>query len=93
MAVGLGADVFITSTAVDQIELGFGTNNSTKISKLELNDAKEHLNLGEFPEGSMGPKVEAMISVVEKLDNCRVLLCSPGNALSTLRGESGTHIF
>ena len=68
-------------------------NNSTKISKLELNDAKEYLNSGEFPEGSMGPKVEAMISVVEKLDNCRVLLCSPGNALSTLRGESGTHIF
>lgn len=93
LAIGLGADVFITSTAVDQIELGFGTQNSKRISKLGLKDAKEHLDSGEFPEGSMGPKVEAMMSVAEKLDTCRVLLCSPGNALSTLRGESGTHLF
>lgn len=93
LAISLDADVFITSTAVNQIEIGFGKKDSKKLSELEIKEAKEHLNSGEFPEGSMGPKVEAMISAVEKIKNCKVLLCSPGNALSTLRGESGTRIF
>ena len=92
LAIGLGVDVFITSTAVDQIEIGFGTQNSKKLSHITLRDAKKHLDSGEFPEGSMGPKVEAMISVVESLEEGKIILCSPGNALSSLRGESGTCI-
>lgn len=92
LAIGLGVDVFITSTAVEQIEIGFGTQNSKKLSHITLKDAKKYLESGEFPEGSMGPKVEAMISAVESLEESKIILCSPGNALSSLRGESGTCI-
>ncbi len=92
LAISLDADVFITSTAVDQIETGFGTKNSKKIFEINLNELKLLLEKGEFPEGSMGPKVEAMLSVVEKLEKTKVVLCSPGNALKSLRGDSGTNI-
>ena len=92
LSISLDADVFITSTAVDQIETGFGTKESKKISEIKLNELKILYDNDEFPEGSMGPKVEAMMSVVEKSEKTRVVLCSPGNALRTLRGESGTNI-
>ena len=92
LSISLGVDVFITSTAVDQIEIGFGTNSAKKLSTLSVSEAKSHIDSGEFPEGSMGPKVEAMITVVEKLEKTKVMLCSPGNALDSLRGEAGTEI-
>ena len=92
LAIGLNVDVFITSTAVDQIEIGFGTSDSEKLSTLNLKKANELLMNGEFPDGSMGPKVEAMMSAAKKLKDSKILLCSPGNALKALRGESGTQI-
>ena len=92
LTISLEADVFITSTAVENIEIGYGTKNSKKISEITLNDLNNLFQNGEFPEGSMGPKVEAMMSVVKKSEKTRVVLCSPGNALKTLRWESGTNI-
>jgi|TARA_B100001741_G_C16553095_1_gene600577 carbamate kinase len=92
LTISLEADVFITSTAVEHIEIGYGTKNSKKITEITLNDLKKLFQNGEFPEGSMGPKVEAMMSVVKKSEKTRVVLCSPGNALKTLRWESGTNI-
>ena len=92
LAVSLGVDVFITSTAIDQIEIGFGTDKSEKLSLIDIKTATEYLEDGEFPEGSMGPKVEAMISASSSLPESKILLCSPGNALRTLRGETGTRI-
>ena len=92
LTISLEADVFITSTAVEYIEIGYGTKNSKKITEITLNDLKKLFQNGEFPEGSMGPKVEAMMSVVKKSEKTRVVLCSPGNALKTLRWESGTNI-
>ncbi|MAS63056.1 MAG: carbamate kinase [Euryarchaeota archaeon] len=92
LTISLEADVFITSTAVENIEIGYGTKNSKKITEITLNDLNKLFQNGEFPEGSMGPKVEAMMSVVKKSEKTRVVLCSPGNALKTLRWESGTNI-
>tara|TARA_Y100000746_G_scaffold219057_1_gene216155 strand:+ start:1739 stop:2695 length:957 start_codon:yes stop_codon:yes gene_type:complete len=92
LTISLEADVFITSTAVENIEIGYGTKNSKKITEITLKDLNKLFQNGEFPEGSMGPKVEAMMSVVKKSEKTRVVLCSPGNALKTLRWESGTNI-
>ena len=41
---------------------------------------------GEFPEGSMGPKVEAMIKVVEKLEKTKVIFSMENNFYSTNKG-------
>jgi len=45
---------------------------------------------GEFPEGSMGPKVKALCDYVSKSDDGKAVLCSPGHVLEALRGEQGT---
>ena len=47
---------------------------------------------GEFPKGSMSPKVGALCDFVQTTKGGRAILCSPGQVLDALRGESGTVI-
>ena len=52
--------------------------------------AKSYLEAGEFPSGSMGPKVGALIDAAS--EDVRSVLCQPGDALAALRGDAGTVI-
>ena len=57
---------------------------------MTIEQAKTHLANGEFPDGSMGPKVTSAIEAVEALTNLKSIICQPGDAVKALRGESGT---
>lgn len=92
LAISLGADVFLISTPVERVELSFGTDSARPLSSMSLDEAEMWLSQGEFPPGSMGPKVEAMIAAKRHLPECQVSLCSPGSALAALRGETGTRM-
>jgi carbamate kinase len=59
---------------------------------LSVSDAISHLDEGQFPAGSMGPKVEAMLAAKQNDPKMDVVLCQPGQALSAIRGEAGTTI-
>jgi carbamate kinase len=60
-ALGLlvGAEVLAILTEVPQVQLGFGTPAARSVPKLSVSEARGLLAAGEFPAGSMGPKVEA----------------------------------
>ena len=45
---------------------------------------------GEFPKGSMSPKVGALCDFVVASEVGRGILCTPGQVLEALRGEAGT---
>jgi carbamate kinase len=53
--------------------------------------AKEYLEQGHFPPGSMGPKIHAVIEFLEK-GGKEALITSPENLAKALRGETGTRI-
>lgn len=90
LSVSLGADLFVVSTAVDSIKLDFGTDDERAISTLTLEEAGRHLSNGQFPLGSMGPKVDSMILAKKGNPKMAVILCSPGQVMSAIRGEKGT---
>ena len=90
LAVEMNVDALIISTAVDAIRTDFGGPNEKIHHEMSASDAIMHLNAGEFPNGSMGPKVESLIEAVQKVDGIKSVLCQPGNAIKALRGESGT---
>ena len=92
LAVELGADALIISTAADAIYRSFGTPEAEPLSSLSLDDAGRMEEVGEFPQGSMGPKVNALCKFVENTDHGVGVLCSPGHVLDALRGEAGTSI-
>ena len=92
IAQSIGANLLLISTAIDAIRLDFGKPSERKIRNLSVSDATSHLDEGQFPAGSMGPKVEAMLAAKQNDPEMVVVLCQPGQALSAIRGEAGTTI-
>ena len=66
LAIEMEVDALIISTAVDAIRTGFGTESEIVHSKLSVKEAKTFLDAGEFPAGSMGPKVASLIEFIEQ---------------------------
>jgi carbamate kinase len=65
LAADLRAAGLVILTDVPQVALGFGTPRESPIDRVSVGDARRHLEAGEFPVGSMGPKVEAVCRFVE----------------------------
>ena len=57
---------------------------------MAIDEARQYLEAGEFPKGSMGPKVEAAIRFLER-GGQEVLITTPA-ARDDDRGETGTRI-
>ncbi len=90
LAIQMNVDALIISTAIDSVRTGFGSKDEQKHQKMTIEQAKTYLANGEFPDGSMGPKVTSAIEAVDNLTNLKSIICQPGDAVKALRGESGT---
>ncbi len=91
MAVELVADLLVILTDVDAVRINFGKRNESVVSKMTIREAGRWLRYGQFPPGSMGPKVEAAIEFVAATRN-PVIITSVPLALQALRGKAGTWI-
>tara|TARA_B100001113_G_scaffold130393_1_gene106579 strand:- start:625 stop:1527 length:903 start_codon:yes stop_codon:yes gene_type:complete len=92
LAIEMNVDALIISTAIDAIRTGFGTESEEIHSEISVKQAKIYLDKGEFPAGSMGPKVASMIDFIENRTDGKSVLCQPGEAVKALRGDCGTTI-
>jgi len=92
LARSIGAELFIILTQVPQVYLHYGTPQQEALRELSVGKAREYLRQGEFPPGSMGPKVESAIEFIEARGG-EVLITSVGELEAALRGEGGTRIF
>lgn len=61
----LGWKGLIIATDVAQVALGFGKPTQRFLDHMTLAEAKKHLTEGQFPPGSMGPKIQAAIEFLE----------------------------
>ncbi len=59
LAITLGAQTLALVTDVDHVHLDYGTRRQRKIDAMTLAEAEGYLHEGQFPPGSMGPKVAA----------------------------------
>ena len=91
LAIEMQVDALIISTAIDAVRTGFGTESEQIHHSMNVEQANAYLTGGEFPPGSMGPKVASAIEVVENLENVKSIICQPGDAVKALRGDSGTN--
>ena len=87
----IGADTLVIVTSVDRVFRAFGTPQAQPLSHLTAGEAKQLLDAGEFPAGSMGPKIEAALAFLAD-GGRRVLITNPGSILRGLEGGSGTWI-
>jgi carbamate kinase len=91
LATSLLAELLLFSTDVDRVALRFGQSDQLPLDRLTLHDAKRYLRQGEFPPGSMGPKIEAALAFLEAGGRHVVITC-PEDIPSALRHEKGTHM-
>ena len=62
------------------------------VRRTSLAELKKYHAEGQFPPGSMGPKVEAAIRFLEN-GGKQVVIAKLDEAVPALKGETGTHIF
>ena len=95
LATAIQADLLLISTVVEQVALNYKQPSQQALARLTVADAKKYLAEGQFPAGSMGPKIEAAVRFVQS-DGCgrnrQALITSPENIERALRGETGTRI-
>lgn len=90
LARAVGADQLLVLTEVDRVQVGFGTPSARPLSQVTVSEARALLAAGELPEGSMGPKVEACIEVVEAGRGAAIGALS--DVAAVLRGDAGTRV-
>jgi carbamate kinase len=91
LAIDLDADLLLIPTGVEQVAIHFGTPQQRWLDKLELQEAEQLLREGQFGVGSMGPKVEAVLSYLRQRPGGRGLITTPEAIGRALQGETGTH--
>ncbi len=91
LATLVGADLLLILTEVDKVQTGFGTPGARSIDRLGVGEARELLAAGEFPEGSMGPKVAACCDFVEG-GGKRAVIASLGSVADAVFGDAGTTV-
>lgn len=92
LAKDIDESFFIMLTDVEQVYLNFDEEDQEPIESMSLEEAKKYMDEGQFPPGSMGPKIEASIDFLEKSGE-KVLITNPENLLKALGEETGTYIY
>lgn len=87
----IGAEELYILTAVDYVALNYRTPEQIDLRTLTVTEAKQYLTAGQFPKGSMGPKIEAAIEFLEH-GGKRVLITSVDRMTDALDGRVGTQI-
>lgn len=91
LALALGASELVILTAVEQVQVGFGTPQARPLHIVTVEEARHHMALGEFPAGSMGPKMEAACRFVEG-GGSRTLITDVYKLQLALEGGTGTWV-
>lgn len=91
LATDAGIDELVLVTGVDQVAVGFGTSSQRSLSAVTADEMTRHQEAGEFPPGSMGPKVEAALDFLAHGGRASVI-CSITGIADALAGRGGTRI-
>lgn len=91
LARKLNADLFIISTAVDKVCINYRKENESALSDLSVEMAEKYMEEGQFPPGSMKPKIEAVLSYIKATGN-EGIITSPEKLLPSLSRLDGTRV-
>ncbi len=91
LASEIEADLLVILTGVPQVAINFGKENQESLSQMTLKEAQKHMEDGQFPKGSMGPKIDAAMSYVRS-GRGEALITSIDQLKEAIKGQTGTRI-
>lgn len=94
LAKQLDADAMMILTNVDRVSINYGKPDERAIDQMTLQQAKQWLDEGQFPAGSMGPKIEGAVNFLEasQKPHASVIIAPLHQAADAEAGRIGTRI-
>ncbi len=92
LAREIGAATFIIGTNIERVVINYHRPDEYPLERVPLSEIRWFYEQGQFPPGSMGPKIEAAIDFLagsERADAC-VIICDVEKMADALDGRSGT---
>jgi carbamate kinase len=91
LAASLEVPLLVLSTGVERVAVHFRQPDQRFLDRLSTTEASRYLAEGEFPKGSMGPKIEAAIAFASAPGR-EVLITTPAALEDGVAGRIGTRI-
>ena len=94
LAAELDADAMMILTNVDHVSINFGKPDERPVERMTVDEGRQWLDEGQFPEGSMGPKIQGAINFLTGTNkpDAYVLIAPLHNAADAMKGKVGTRI-
>jgi len=94
LGVQTDADTLAITTGVEKVCINFGKPDERAVDVLTVSEARALLADGQFPAGSMGPKIEACIQFIEesRTPGSQAIITSIAGLADALAGRTGTRI-
>jgi carbamate kinase len=91
LAREIKADIFVIASDIAGACINWGTPDQRILDKVSLSEMEQHNKAGQFPAGSMGPKVEAIMQFFIATGN-RGVICNLEDIEKAIAGKAGTEI-
>jgi carbamate kinase len=91
LARAVEAELLVMLTGVEWVSLDYGTRWQRDMARVTVSDAERLLAAGEFPPGSMGPKVESAVRFIRDGGSSAIVTCAE-QVLGAVDGSGGTRI-
>ncbi len=91
LAIQVGAPILAIVTNEDRVYLDHGTSRARPLDRLTSAEARHYLEAGQFPEGSMGPKIQAALVFLEQ-GGREVIVTDSTHLVKAIEGQAGTRI-
>jgi carbamate kinase len=91
LAEAIDADLLLILTEVEKVFLNFRTPEQKALDKVMLNELKKYYKEGQFPEGSMAPKILSAIRFLEA-GGRKVIISHIDKGWEAVQEKTGTHI-
>ena len=91
LARDIDADELIILTNIDTVKIDYKKPTQQDIHRMTVKDARDFLEAGQFPPGSMGPKIRAAVQFLEHGGE-RTIICDLNQVSDAIHGNAGTEI-
>ena len=88
----LGVETLLILTDVEKVFIDYGKPGQRTLDSMTVQECRKYLAQGQFPAGSMGPKIESAVSFLSDSTGKRVSIASLEMAEEALQGRAGTTI-
>jgi carbamate kinase len=91
LAAQLHADVFVIATDVEKVCLDYRKPTQRMLDRLTAAECRAYMDAGQFPAGSMGPKIAAALVFLER-GGKEAIITNHEHLVAAIEGRGGTRI-